>query len=93
MEWSTCLVFLDIQITLMIILEGFLVMPIINLTKNHSRRIIYVIGMTKRTRRLENIYEIHKRGGGIFFVEGEFFQNVHISSSIYQQRSPASSLF
>ena len=44
------LVLLLIQITLMILLEGFLVIPIVSLTKNPSRRIINVIWMSKRTR-------------------------------------------
>jgi hypothetical protein len=37
------LVLLLIQITLMILLEGFLVIPIVSLTKHPSRRIINVI--------------------------------------------------
>ena len=41
-------IFLLIQIALMILLEGFLVIPIISLTKNPSRRIINVTWMSKR---------------------------------------------
>ena len=39
---------LHIQVTLMILLEGFLVRLMIGITKNPSRRIINVIWMTKR---------------------------------------------
>ena len=44
------LVLLVNQITLMILLEGFLVRLMIGITKNPSRRIINVICLTKRTR-------------------------------------------
>jgi hypothetical protein len=41
-------IFLFIQIALMILLEGFLVRPMIGITKNPSRRIINVIGMGRK---------------------------------------------
>ena len=49
-NWKLSLVLLLKKVTLMILLEGFLVIPIISLTKNLSKRVINVTFLSKRTK-------------------------------------------